>query len=90
MLQARRHKTRRHKRRSYLNRHDGPSLGEVTQPATSQRPWCARSVAGAELVERLDDELFAFNERLGHWTFPQSAKVYLDDWSAPGNGWLRK
>ncbi|MGW1048762.1 DUF3375 family protein [Streptomyces sp. NPDC002521] len=50
----------------------------------------ARSVAGAELVERLDDELFALNERLGHGTFPQSAKAYLDDWSAPGNGWLRK
>ncbi|WP_198539189.1 DUF3375 domain-containing protein [Streptomyces graminilatus] len=50
----------------------------------------ARSIAGAELVERLDDELFALNERLGRSTFPQSAKAYLDVWSAPENGWLRK
>ncbi|MFJ9760720.1 DUF3375 domain-containing protein [Streptomyces sp. NPDC101149] len=50
----------------------------------------ARSIAGAELVERLDDELFALNDRLGQGTFPKSAKAYLDVWSAPGNGWLRK
>ncbi|WP_328351754.1 DUF3375 domain-containing protein [Streptomyces sp. NBC_00445] len=50
----------------------------------------ARSIAGAELVERLDDELFALNERLGQGTFPKSAKAYLDDWSALENGWLRK
>ncbi|MEU1564535.1 DUF3375 family protein [Streptomyces mirabilis] len=50
----------------------------------------ARSVAGAELVERLDDELFALNDRLGQGTFPKSAKAYLDDWSAPGSDWLRK
>ncbi|MFK4104271.1 DUF3375 family protein [Streptomyces sp. NPDC019531] len=50
----------------------------------------ARSIAGAELVERLDGELFALNDRLGQGTFPESAKAYLDVWSAPGNGWLRK
>jgi hypothetical protein len=50
----------------------------------------ARSIAGTELVERLDDELFALNERLGQGTFPKSAKAYLDDWSSPENGWLRK
>ncbi|MCX4579047.1 DUF3375 domain-containing protein [Streptomyces sp. NBC_01571] len=50
----------------------------------------ARSIAGAELVERLDDELFALNGRLGQGTFPKSAKAYLDDWSGQGNGWLRK
>ncbi|MFF0290992.1 DUF3375 family protein [Streptomyces sp. NPDC005262] len=50
----------------------------------------ARPIAGAELVERLDDELFALNDRLGQGTFPKSAKAYLDDWSAPGNDWLRK
>ncbi|MFE9460714.1 DUF3375 domain-containing protein [Streptomyces californicus] len=49
-----------------------------------------RSIAGAELVERLDDELFALNERLGRGAFPKSAKAYLDVWSAPENGWLRK
>ncbi|WP_349262149.1 DUF3375 family protein [Actinocrinis sp.] len=43
----------------------------------------ARSVPAAELVARLDDELFAVNERLGAGTFPKSAKAYLDDWSAP-------
>lgn len=50
----------------------------------------ARSIAGAELVERLDDELFLLNERLGQGAYPKSAKAYLDDWSAPENGWLRK
>ncbi|MCQ9184296.1 DUF3375 domain-containing protein [Streptomyces sp. IBSBF 2953] len=49
-----------------------------------------RSIAGSELVERLDDELFALNERLGQGTFPKLAKAYLDDWSASQNGWLRK
>lgn len=49
----------------------------------------ARSVVGAKLAERLEDELFALNQRLGRGTFPQSAKAYPDDWSAPGNGWLR-
>ncbi|MFF7094723.1 DUF3375 domain-containing protein [Streptomyces rubradiris] len=49
-----------------------------------------RSIPGSELVERLDDELFALNERLGEGTFLQSAKAYLDLWSAPENGWLRK
>ena len=50
----------------------------------------ARSVPAAELVARLDDELFAVNERLGAVTFPKSAKAYLDDWSAPDAAWLRK
>lgn len=49
-----------------------------------------RSIAGAELVERLDDELFALTERLGQSAFPKSAKAYLDVWSTPGSGWLRK
>lgn len=50
----------------------------------------ARSVSAAELVARLDDELFAVNERLGAGTFPKSAKAYLDDWASPDAGWLRK
>ncbi|MYT36021.1 DUF3375 family protein [Streptomyces sp. SID8356] len=49
-----------------------------------------RLIAGAELVERLDDELFALNERLGWGAFPESAKAYLSAWSALENGWLRK
>ncbi|MYT15690.1 DUF3375 family protein [Streptomyces sp. SID4951] len=44
----------------------------------------------AELAERLDDELFALNERRGQRTFPASAKAHLDDWPLPEIGWLRK
>jgi hypothetical protein len=49
-----------------------------------------RSISATELVGRLDDELYALNERLGEGTFPKTAKAYLDDWAAPANGWLRK
>lgn len=50
----------------------------------------ARTVPAAELTGRLDDHLYALNERLGAGTFPRSAKAYLDDWSGPEAGWLRK
>ena len=49
-----------------------------------------RSISGPDLVGRLDDELYALNERLGDGTFPRPAKGYLDDWAAPDAGWLRK
>jgi hypothetical protein len=49
-----------------------------------------RSISATELISRLDDELYALNERLGDGTFPRTAKAYLDDWSAPANAWLRK
>ncbi len=49
-----------------------------------------RSIASSDLIERLDDELFALNERLGLRTFPQSAEPYLADWADPARGWLRK
>jgi flagellar motility protein MotE (MotC chaperone) len=49
-----------------------------------------RSIAAAELANRLDDELYALNERLGERAFPKPAKAYLDDWAAPEAGWLRK
>jgi len=49
-----------------------------------------RSISGSELVSRLDDELFALNERLGPGSYPKAAKAYLDDWAAPETGWLRK
>ncbi|MDQ3764621.1 MAG: DUF3375 domain-containing protein [Actinomycetota bacterium] len=49
-----------------------------------------RSIASTELISRLDDELYALNERLGEGSFPKSAKAYLDDWAAPETGWLRK
>lgn len=49
-----------------------------------------REIASSALVNRLDDELFALNERLGEGTYPKSAKAYLDHWAAPEAGWLRK
>jgi flagellar motility protein MotE (MotC chaperone) len=49
-----------------------------------------RSISAADLASRLDDELYALNERPGGPAFPKSAKAYLDDWAAPDVGWLRK
>jgi Protein of unknown function (DUF3375) len=52
-----------------------------------------RSISATELASRLDDELYAVNQReseRGGRTFPKSAKAYLDDWAAPEAGWLRK
>jgi hypothetical protein len=49
-----------------------------------------RDIAASQLISQLDDELFALNERLGDGTYPKLARVYLDDWSAPEAGWLRK
>lgn len=49
-----------------------------------------RSIAGSDLISRLDDELYALNDRLGEQAFPKPAKAYLDDWAAPESGWLRK
>jgi Protein of unknown function (DUF3375) len=52
-----------------------------------------RSISAAELASRLDDELYALNQREGEQgtrRFPKQARAYLDDWAAPGAGWLRK
>jgi hypothetical protein len=49
-----------------------------------------RSISSTDLVSRLDDELYALNERLGEAGFVKPAKAYLDDWAAPEAGWLRK
>ena len=52
-----------------------------------------RSIPAAELASRLDDELYALNERARPdepKRFPKPAKAYLDDWAAPEAGWLRK
>jgi hypothetical protein len=43
-----------------------------------------RDISASQLTTRLDDELFALNERLGEGTYPKPAKAYLDDWAAPG------
>src|SRR5580693_540009 len=48
-----------------------------------------RSIPAAELASRLDDELFALNERTPG-SFPKQARAYLDDWASPQSGWLRK
>ncbi len=48
-----------------------------------------RSIAATELASRLDDELYALNERSPR-SFPKSARAYLDDWASPESGWLRK
>jgi hypothetical protein len=52
-----------------------------------------RSISAAELAGRLDDELYALNQRDGGAEgrrFPRPARAYLDDWAAPAAGWLRK
>jgi Protein of unknown function (DUF3375) len=48
-----------------------------------------RSIPATELISRLDDELYALNERAQR-SFPKPAKAYLDDWASPECGWLRK
>lgn len=48
-----------------------------------------RDISATDLLNRLDDELYALNQRLGEGTF-KSAKAYLDDWSTSGTPWLRK
>lgn len=50
----------------------------------------ARSISATELISLLDDELYAFNERMGERTFPKPAREYLNDWARPEVGWLRK
>ncbi|HLQ54281.1 MAG TPA: DUF3375 domain-containing protein [Streptosporangiaceae bacterium] len=52
-----------------------------------------RSISATQLASRLDDELYALNQRdseRGGRTFPKQAKAYLDDWAAAEAGWLRK
>jgi hypothetical protein len=52
-----------------------------------------RSIPAGQLASRLDDELYALNERGQPGEpkrFPRPAKAYLDDWAAPEAGWLRK
>lgn len=56
-----------------------------------------RSISATELARRLDDELYALNQREAGQRggergrrYPKAAKAYLDDWAAPEAGWLRK
>jgi flagellar motility protein MotE (MotC chaperone) len=49
-----------------------------------------RNLSQADLVEALEDELFALREQLGAETFPGTAQSYLNDWAENDKGWLRK
>lgn len=49
-----------------------------------------RNLSQADLVEALEDELFALRERLGAEAFPGTAQSYLNDWAENDKGWLRK
>ena len=49
-----------------------------------------RVMSAADLVEALEDELYALREQLGDDAFPQSAQDYLTDWASTEKGWLRK
>ena len=49
-----------------------------------------RVIVQADLVEKLEDELFALRERLGDEAFPKAALGYLNDWAGNDKGWLRK
>lgn len=49
-----------------------------------------RVMAQADLVEALEDEIFALRERLGGEAFPKPALDYLNDWANSEKAWLRK
>lgn len=49
-----------------------------------------RNLSQADLVEALEDELFALREQLGSEAFPGTAAGYLNDWAENEKGWLRK
>ncbi len=49
-----------------------------------------RMMEQAELVSKLEDELFHLRESQGDGAFPKSAAAYLEDWTQDTRGWLRK
>lgn len=49
-----------------------------------------RTMREADLVQALEDDLFALREQLGEAAYPKRAQDYLNDWAAPDKGWLRK
>jgi flagellar motility protein MotE (MotC chaperone) len=49
-----------------------------------------RTLSQSDLIEKLEDELFALRRQLGDNTFPGSAQNYLNDWAENDKGWLRK
>ncbi|PLC49374.1 hypothetical protein CR159_13830 [Pollutimonas subterranea] len=49
-----------------------------------------RVISQADLIEALEDTLFALREQLGPEVFPKRAQDYLNDWAANERSWLRK
>jgi len=49
-----------------------------------------RAMAQADLVEALEDTLFALREQQGPEAFPRAALTYLNEWADNEKGWLRK
>ena len=49
-----------------------------------------RSIPQADLVEILEDELYAQRARRGKQSVKKSALEYLNNWAANDKGWLRK
>jgi hypothetical protein len=48
-----------------------------------------RAIPAPVLASRLDDQLYALNEREPR-SFPRPAREYLDEWASQEAGWLRK
>lgn len=49
-----------------------------------------RNIPRRELVDALEDVLFAIRDEQDENPFPRSAAEYLDNWAAPEKAWLRK
>lgn len=49
-----------------------------------------RSVGQAELIEALDDELYAYRRSLGDRAPSRTASDYLAEWTTADRGWLRR
>lgn len=49
-----------------------------------------RVMSEVDLAEALEDELFGLREQFGLEAYPKGAREYLNDWTSPDKGWLRK
>ncbi len=49
-----------------------------------------RVVAAADLIEALEDELYALRQHWGEGAFPRNGQDYLNEWASTEKGWLRK
>jgi len=49
-----------------------------------------RTLPEADLVEALEDQLYAVREQKGERAFPRGARDYLNAWARSDRGWLRK